>query len=200
MQEITITAINQSGGKITLEEQVGGQQYPTRYSFFENFPDGKSTPVYDQYQDLGLKVGDIVTIDVKETKKANQFGKEVTYRNITSFGTGDALDTTSCTKTSQNSPQASTVRPMYDSFPKKDIKTTMDYKARQISGFQDDKQESMRLFSSGRDATLIVTEFYKNDTMSDEQIKKKIIEWRDYFYKDIYHMDESTYKALNCPF
>jgi hypothetical protein len=103
-------------------------------------------------------------------------------------------------ESTQNSTPASTARPTYDSSPKKDIKTTMDYKARQISGFQDDKQESMRLFSSGRDAVMVVTTMYKDNVFSDEQLKAKITEWRDWFYKDIYHMDEDTYKSLNVPF
>jgi hypothetical protein len=113
---------------------------------------------------------------------------------------GTAKMTTDTPNTPQNAPQASTQRPAYDSFPKKDIKTTLDYKARQISGFQDDKQESMRLFSSGRDAVMIVTTMYKDSTFSDEQIKAKITEWRDWFYSSIYHMDEDTYKSLNVPF
>ncbi len=99
----------------------------------------------------------------------------------------------------QNAPQASTGRPMYDSFPKKDIKTTMDYKARQISGFQDDKQESMRLFSSGRDAVLMVTTQAEGN-LTEDQLKEKVKEWRDWFYKNIYNMTDDEYKSLNTPF
>lgn len=113
---------------------------------------------------------------------------------------GTAKMTTSGQKPQEGAISSATGRPVYDSFPKKDMKTAMDYKARQISGFQDDKQESMRLFSSGRDAVMIVTTMYKDSTFSDEQIKAKITEWRDWFYKDIYHMDEDTYKSLNVPF
>lgn len=200
MQEIKITAIEQKDGKIVLSEQVGGQQYPTRYSFFETFPDGKSTPVYDQYQDLSPKVGDIVSIEVKETKKLNQFGKEVTYRNITSFMVGDTSHTTSTPKTSQNANSSVTQRPMYDAQPKKEFRTVMEFKGRQIEKAQENKEESMKIFSSGRDATMIVTTMYTGSTFSDEQIKDKIKEWRDWYYKEIYTMSEDEYKSLNIPF
>lgn len=113
---------------------------------------------------------------------------------------GTAKMTDDGSKTPQTSNSGVTGRPVYDSFPKKDIKTTMDYKARQISGFQDDKQESMRLFSSGRDAVMIVTTMYKDSTFSDEQIKAKITEWRDWFYSSIYSMSEDDWKRMNPPF
>lgn len=87
-----------------------------------------------------------------------------------------------------------------DSFPKKEIKTTMDYKAGQIQKAQDAKEESIKIASSGRDAVLIVTSMYKDSTFSDEQMKAKITEWRDWMYKNIYTMDDATYKALNVPF
>lgn len=200
MQEIQISSIEIKDGKITLEEQIGGQQYPTRYSFFETFPSGDKTPVFEQFQSLNLKKGDIVTIEVNEVKKTNQFGKEVTYRNITSFNQPDTSDTTSISKTPQKSISSVTGRPTYDPMPKKDIKNTIDYKSRQIAGFQDDKQESMRLFSSGRDAVMIVTEMYKGSTFSDEQIKEKIMEWRKFFYQKVYKMSDDEYKSLNVPF
>ena len=89
-------------------------------------------------------------------------------------------------------------RPDYSSFPKKEIKTTMDYKAKQISGFQDEKQESMRLFSSGRDATLMMTSGVY--VLTDEEKKDKLLEWRDWFYTKVYNMTEAEYKNLNSPF
>ena len=103
--------------------------------------------------------------------------------------------------TGQITPQGALQQPRsYDSFPKKDIKTTMDYKARQISGFQDSKEESIKIMSSGRDAVIIVTEMYKDSTFSDEQIQEKILFWRDWMYKNVYTMDADTYKLLNVPF
>ena len=97
----------------------------------------------------------------------------------------------------------------YDSFPKKEFKTSMDYKATQIKRFQDDKQESMRLFSSGRDAVLMCTTMYRNDVKSfemdtdeniergEEAMKKKILMWRKWFYTEIYGHNESFYQNNN---
>lgn len=112
---------------------------------------------------------------------------------------GTAKMTDDGSKTPQTSNSGVTGRPTYDSFPKKDIKTTMDYKARQISGFQDDKQESMRLFSSGRDAVLMVTTQAEGN-LTEDQLKEKVKEWRDWFYKNIYNMTDDEYKSLNTPF
>ena len=36
--------------------------------------------------------------------------------------------------------------------------------------------------------------------LSDEQIKAKITEWRDWFYSSIYSMSEDDYKRMNPPF
>jgi hypothetical protein len=95
---------------------------------------------------------------------------------------------------------ASTGRPTYDSFPKKEVKTVMDYKQRQIGESQSNKNEGIRLSGSCRDATMIVTTFYKDCTFSDEQIKEKILFWRSWFYKDVYNMTDDEYKLLNVPF
>jgi hypothetical protein len=94
----------------------------------------------------------------------------------------------------------------YDSFPKKEFKTSMDYKAGQIKRFQDDKQESMRLFSSGRDAVLMVTSLYpdlhKQMTVPAREkfSKNKILEWRKFFYTEIYGHNESFYQSNNDAF
>ena len=69
---------------------------------------------------------------------------------------------------------------------RKEIQNTMNYKADQIAKAQANKEDSMRLFSSGRDAVLIVTAFYKDNPLSDEEIKTKIEEWRKYLYNKIY--------------
>jgi len=69
---------------------------------------------------------------------------------------------------------------------KPDSYTPAQTKEVQIEKFQENKGESMRLFSSGRDATLIVTTFYKDGTYTDEQIKAFIEMWKDYYYNKIY--------------
>lgn len=87
--------------------------------------------------------------------------------------------------------------------PPKDFKATMDYKNNNIKKFQDDKQEGMRLMSSGRDAVLITTSFYKNGIfkkMTDEEIKEKVLMWRKWFYIEIYGQNEEFYKNNNSPF
>lgn len=199
MQEITISGIEEKDGKVTLEEQIGDQQYPTRYSFFKTYQDGNSTPVYDRFQDLDLKIGDIVTIEVKETKKVNSYGKEVTYRNIVSFPPKGETTATPTTAEPNAEPTKPTGRPMeFKSQPKKEFKTSMDYKADQIAKAQDSKEESMRLFSSGRDATLMLTSCVFVGT--DEERKAKLLEWRNWFYQHVYHMEESEYQNLNAPF
>lgn len=88
----------------------------------------------------------------------------------------------------------------YKAQPKAEIKRTMDYKAEQIAKSQGDKEESMRLFSSGRDATLILTTMYKDNSWTDEQMQAKLKEWRNWLYQKIYKMDEDEYKNLNSPF
>lgn len=90
----------------------------------------------------------------------------------------------------------------YKPQPPKEYKTTMDYKNENIRKFQDDKQEGMRLMSSGRDATLIVTNMYHPmaiKEMTDEQIKEKILMWRAWFYQNIYGQNEDFYKQFNDP-
>lgn len=87
----------------------------------------------------------------------------------------------------------------YPPQPPKDFKSTMDYKNAQIKKFADDKQESMRIFSSGRDAVLIATTFYSH-VMDEEQIKEKILMWRKWFYTEIYGDNEEFYKENNLPF
>lgn len=91
----------------------------------------------------------------------------------------------------------------FDAQPPKEYKTTMDYKAGQIKKFADEKQEGMRLMSSGRDAVLMVTALiptgYLNNTTEDE-VKAKILEWRKWFYTEIYGQSDDFYKSNNKPF
>ena len=89
----------------------------------------------------------------------------------------------------------------YQKQPPKDFKATMDYKGTQIQKFQDDKQESMRLFSSGRDAVLMTTSMMpKFRRLSEKQAKEKILMWRKWFYTEIYGQNEEFYKNNNKPF
>ena len=60
-------------------------------------------------------------------------------------------------------------------------------KSQEIKGFQENKEESMRLMSSGRDATLMVTAMMgQGSAWTDEQLKDKIKEWQNYFYTKVY--------------
>jgi len=86
----------------------------------------------------------------------------------------------------------------YASQPKKEFKTTMDYKAEQIKKFSDSRQEGMRLMSSGRDAVIMVSTLHPK--LADKKAKEKILEWRKWFYVNIYGHNESFYKQNNPPF
>lgn len=89
----------------------------------------------------------------------------------------------------------------YTPLPPKDFKATMDYKSKNIQRFQDDKQESMRLFSSGRDAVLMTTSLMPRfRRLSEEQAKEKILMWRKWFYTEIYGQNEDFYKQNNAAF
>ncbi len=74
----------------------------------------------------------------------------------------------------------------------------MDYKNKQIEKFADAKQESMRIFSSGRDATEMVTAMYSG--LTDDELKEKILMWRKWFYKEIYGQNDDFYTSNNSPF
>lgn len=83
--------------------------------------------------------------------------------------------------------------------PKKDFKATMDYKEQQISKMQDSKEESMRLFSAGRDATLVVTAIMDKG-WDDKLIEDTLLKWRKFFYQRVYTMKEEEYQIMNAPF
>ena len=198
---ITISGIEMKDGKITLMEQVGGQQYPTKYSFFENTQSGTPSKAFTQFQKLKPQIGQIVNIAVKETQGTNKMsGKPVTYRNIAYFVTGqsDVPQEPQNSTTGQNRPSGG-----YQKQPPKDFKATMDYKGSQIAKMQDNKEESMRLFSSGRDATLMVNSIKGSGEylgMNEIELQEKIRMWRDWYYQNIYTMSEDEYKSLNHPF
>lgn len=90
----------------------------------------------------------------------------------------------------------------YKKEPDKDIKATMDYKGEQIKKFQDSKQEGMRIFASGRDATeVVVAKMNQGLVENDDQLKDEILFWRDWFYANIYiEPNNDFYKSKNSPF
>jgi hypothetical protein len=96
----------------------------------------------------------------------------------------------------KNAPQANSraYRPTQATMvQRKEFQNTMDYKATQIEKAQAAKEDSMRLFSSGRDSVLIVTSLYPEltldggDLSKEDLIKDKIKEWRKYFYNNVYN-------------
>ncbi len=78
---------------------------------------------------------------------------------------------------------------------KVDYQSTMDYKGEQIARAQNNKENSIRISSSGRDAVIITTTFYKNTfykNLKDEEIKSKILEWRKWLFENVYSDDLSV--------
>lgn len=78
----------------------------------------------------------------------------------------------------------------------KTLGQAMERKEQSISRFQDTKELSIQVMSSGRDSTLIITTFYKD--LSDEEIKEKWLMWRAWFFSK-YDVNETT-KELTQPF
>jgi hypothetical protein len=71
-----------------------------------------------------------------------------------------------------------------------EAKKLMDLKQKRIVAFNDAKERSMAIMSSGRDATLVVCEMYgSSEFVDDEDIKKRIKEWRKFFFYEIYGTD-----------
>lgn len=68
---------------------------------------------------------------------------------------------------------------------KKDTQITkaMDRKEESIEKAQDNKHEAIRMAGAQRDAVLIATTFYANQSLSDEQIEGKVEYWYQYFLK-----------------
>lgn len=81
----------------------------------------------------------------------------------------------------------------------RDIKEVMDLKNKQVRKAMDAKEKSMAIIAAGRDATLIMSELVKSrdypiiDTdsrqISEDAIKDKLKEWRNWFYYEIYTRD-----------
>lgn len=74
-----------------------------------------------------------------------------------------------------------------------EIERAMDLKNKRIAKFQDAKERSMAIMSSGRDAAMIVTEMLRHEATGnvrdDEWIKEKLKEWRKFFFYEIYGTD-----------
>lgn len=78
-------------------------------------------------------------------------------------------------------------------------KETIDYKSKKVAKAMDAKEKSMAIMAAGRDATLIMSELVKSrdypiiDTdsrqISEDAIKDKLKEWRNWFYYEIYTRD-----------
>jgi len=69
-------------------------------------------------------------------------------------------------------------------YTKPDFTKAMERKEESIKGFQDNKENSIKMAGSARDATLIVTTFYPelaNESNKEEKIRAKWLEWKEYF-------------------
>lgn len=69
-------------------------------------------------------------------------------------------------------------------YTKPDFTKAMERKEESIKGFQDNKEMSIKMAGSARDATLIVTAFYPelaNESNKEDKIKAKWLEWKEYF-------------------
>lgn len=101
MKNIKVSSIESKENRITLLEDVG-KNYPVRYSFFMTWK-GKKTDVYDQFESLGVRIGQNYDVEVVEKPGKNAGGKDIIYRNITKFY--DAPQ-----KTPNYAPQSSTTQ------------------------------------------------------------------------------------------
>lgn len=196
-KSILISGIEDKDNKIFLMEQTGGQQYPTKYSFFKETQAGEHSKAFTQYQEMGVSVGKVYTIAVKETQGVNKMsGKPVTYQNIAYFITGGTQTPNQTENPAQvnSAPQGTNYRPTKEAMgQRKEMEMVMDKKADSISNFQKAKEDSIRIASSGRDAVLIVTAFYPEfgtdmfAPSKDDLIKEKVKEWRKWLADNIYN-------------
>ena len=81
------------------------------------------------------------------------------------------------------------------------VRQMQETKAGFIKVAQDNKNDSIRLSSAGRDATLIITTFFpKLD--SPEVIRKTWLTWREWLYNragEIPSPDKEPFKTMNAP-
>lgn len=83
---------------------------------------------------------------------------------------------------------------------KNEFEKMADLKQKRIANFQDAKERSMAIMSSGRDATLIVSSMMEKyiDAINkagltkkegDGEIEKELKKWRKFFFYEIYGTD-----------
>lgn len=66
----------------------------------------------------------------------------------------------------------------------------MDLKNKRIKSFQNSKEEGMKMFASGRDATLLVTAYVENyKSLSEDELKQKLLDWKLWFFVTFYDTD-----------
>lgn len=74
-----------------------------------------------------------------------------------------------------------------------EAKKLMDLKQKRIAHFQDAKERSMAIMSSGRDAAIITAEILKkldtNTATDSAYIESMIKKWRKFFFYEIYGTD-----------
>lgn len=70
-----------------------------------------------------------------------------------------------------------------------EAKKLMDLKQKRIAHFQDAKERSMAIMSSGRDAVLMVTSQGIYGSLGEDELKDKVKEWRKFFFYEIYGTD-----------
>lgn len=64
------------------------------------------------------------------------------------------------------------------------MEDAMVRKETSISRFQTNKEESIKLMSAQRDAVLIVTTMYDAGAWGEEEMKRQILKWRDWFLSE----------------
>ena len=69
----------------------------------------------------------------------------------------------------------------------------MNEKDKSIAKFQRNKEEAIQLAGVNRDTILLVTSSPETMKLPDEEIKKKIHEWRMYLWATMYKQDPDEY-------
>lgn len=77
--KILVTGIQGDAGKWIV---MAGKD---KYSFFETKQDGTATVAFESFKKLGVSIGNEYGITFKANTKPNQYGVNVTYKNIMSF-------------------------------------------------------------------------------------------------------------------
>lgn len=76
---------------------------------------------------------------------------------------------------------------------KSEFEKMADLKQKRIVAFNDAKERSMAIMSSGRDAVLVVTAIMNSSTSFNgetmEEIEDEIKKWRKFFFYEIYGTD-----------